>query len=718
MAGKKITNEKKGKTKNSVFPFSAIVGQGDMKLALLLNVIDPTVGGVVIMGHRGTGKSTAVRALADLLPQISRVKGCAFGCDPEDAEAHCDECRDRDLDGQRLPTEKSSVPVVNLPLGATEDRVCGSLNVEKALSEGIRAFEPGLLARANRGFLYIDEVNLLEDHLIDVLLDVAVTGRNTVEREGMSLEHPARFVLVGSGNPEEGELRPQLLDRFGLHVMITTEEDLDSRVAIVEARDGFTSDPTAFLMKFKSAQEQLRRRLRRASTLLPEVSVSRDILRNIAGLCARLRIDGHRGEITITRAARALAAFEGRRVVTEDDVRRVATMSLRHRLRRDPLDPTDGGERVEQALDTVFETPGIDDGNALTMKEGDEPGANGGRAPMRSRAKSHAAPRASPGVAPNSNGGPNGQSELDDRTRISAPPRLGYRISDGLGDAFSSQMERRSSRDLNISRASRRKSSGSSSSSDTHGRYVRAVTHRTVSRRLAIDATLRAAALEQATLQSSLGTGHGGRRFVAKSALRYKRFSRRRGKLYIIAVDTSGSMAIDRLSHAKGALQDLLRKSYVNRDRVALISFGGDGASVIMPPGGSVTRAGRLLDSLAVGGSTPLPAALQRAAAVASRASQGGVENIELLLFTDGRANVPLTSCDDGDIVSRRRLIETEIESAGESLRRLGVSIAVVDTQNRFTSPGEGTALATRLGAQYLYLSPLSSLSSLSWRDS
>lgn len=342
-----------------VYPFAAIVGQEEMKLGLILNVIDPHIGGILIMGHRGTGKSTAVRALADLLPPLTRVKGCIYGCDPTNDATLCADCVSRRNGRRRLPSEKAPVPVVELPLGATEDRVCGTLDIERALNEGIKAFEPGLLSRANRGFLYIDEVNLLEDYLVDLLLDVAVSGRNIVEREGISLSHPARFVLIGSGNPEEGELRPQLLDRFGLHARIVTIPDVEARIEIVRRRDRFERDPRAFCNELELEQERLRGRIVRAKALIDEVNTGREVMTRIAELCQRLNVDGHRGELTIMRAARALAAFEGRSQVTADDARRVAGMSLRHRLRRDPLAETDAGVRIEQVLDKVF--PRVDD---------------------------------------------------------------------------------------------------------------------------------------------------------------------------------------------------------------------------------------------------------------------------------------------------------------------------------------------------------------------
>ncbi|HSB08125.1 MAG TPA: magnesium chelatase ATPase subunit I [Blastocatellia bacterium] len=335
----------------SSYPFTAIVGQQEMKLALLLSVIDPNIGGVIIMGHRGTGKSTAVRALADLLPGIRKVRGCIYGCDPDKPEDFCEDCSRHIAD---LPTDRGTVPVVDLPLGATEDRICGTLDIERALVDGVKAFEPGLLARANRGFLYIDEVNLLEDHLVDVLLDAAASGRNVVEREGISVSHPARFVLVGSGNPEEGELRPQLLDRFGIYAQVETIVDLDQRVEIVERCECFDDDPDGFRARWEGEQTQLRRRVSRARKLLARGSIDRGLLVAIAELCVSLKVDGHRGELTIARAARALAAFEGRTKTNFDDAARVAVMSLRHRLRRDPFEAVDCGERIELALAEVI----------------------------------------------------------------------------------------------------------------------------------------------------------------------------------------------------------------------------------------------------------------------------------------------------------------------------------------------------------------------------
>jgi magnesium chelatase subunit I len=344
---KAAANSKSATAGRATFPFTAIVGQEELKLGILLAVIDPAIGGVLITGHRGTAKSTAVRALAELLPTIRVTRDCPYHCDPASDRATCPACSAHDR--ERLPLD-AAVPVVDLPLGATEDRVVGSVDIERALVEGVQAFSPGLLAAAHRGFLYIDEVNLLEDHLVDLLLDVAVSGVNVVEREGLSLRHPARFVLVGSGNPEEGDLRPQLLDRFGLHAKITTLHDIDQRIEIVRRRLAFETDPRAFLRRFARAQARLREQLHTAIERRGHVQLSDGALELAARLCDRLAIDGHRGELALSRAAVALAAFEGRDTAVAADVSRVAALALAHRLRKDPLEPAADEERVRRVL--------------------------------------------------------------------------------------------------------------------------------------------------------------------------------------------------------------------------------------------------------------------------------------------------------------------------------------------------------------------------------
>jgi magnesium chelatase subunit I len=333
-----------------VYPFSAIVGQDEMKLALLLVAIDPSIGGVMVFGDRGTGKSTAVRALAGLLPQMKVVSGCRYGCDPQGNGSRCDECQRRALSGPTIKSILAPVPVVDLPLGATEDRVVGALDLERALTTGEKAFEPGLLARAHRGFLYVDEVNLLEDHLVDLLLDAAATGENVVEREGVSVRHPSRFVLVGSGNPEEGELRPQLLDRFGLAVDVKTPDRISQRIEVIKRRDAFDRDPTAFMTHWSKADGKVRRSIEKARGRLEAMVVPDDVLERAAALCATLGTDGLRGELTLLRSSRALSAYEGDDVVTDEHLRRVAALALRHRLRRNVLDDAGSTTRVERAI--------------------------------------------------------------------------------------------------------------------------------------------------------------------------------------------------------------------------------------------------------------------------------------------------------------------------------------------------------------------------------
>jgi magnesium chelatase subunit I len=336
---------------SQAFPFSAIVGQDDMKLALLVSAVDPSVGGVLVFGDRGTGKSTAVRALAALLPPMRVVADCRYHCDPDHARG-CDTCGLLAAGTRRALTVP--VPVVDLPLGATEDRVVGALDIERAMSDGVKAFEPGLLARANRGYLYIDEVNLLEDHLVDLLIDVAASGENVVEREGLSIRHPARFVLVGSGNPEEGELRPQLLDRFGLSVEVRTPQDLPSRIEVVKRRDAYERDPEAFCVDWSRQEAKVRRQIVAARKRIAGVTVPDAALERAATLCMNLGTDGLRGELTLMRAARAYAALQGDDEVGDAHLRRVAPSALRHRLRRDPLDDAGSGVRVERAVAELF----------------------------------------------------------------------------------------------------------------------------------------------------------------------------------------------------------------------------------------------------------------------------------------------------------------------------------------------------------------------------
>lgn len=339
---------------SKAFPFAAIVGQDDMKTALLIAATDPSVGGVMAFGDRGTGKSTAVRALAALLPPMRVVKGCRFNCDPAAPAANCLDGCGATKSRKKLVSVEVSVPVVDLPLGATEDRVVGALDLERALTRGEKAFEPGLLARAHRGFLYVDEVNLLEDHLVDLLLDVAVSRENIVEREGLSIRHPAKFVLVGSGNPEEGELRPQLLDRFGLSVEVRTPKNLADRVEVLRRCDAFERDAAKFMKAWEPKAAETRTLISSARARLDSVTVPDAALELMSNLCMAVGADGLRGELTVMRAARAASALSSDKTVLPKHIRAVAPLALRHRLRRNPLDQTDSGARIERAMNEVL----------------------------------------------------------------------------------------------------------------------------------------------------------------------------------------------------------------------------------------------------------------------------------------------------------------------------------------------------------------------------
>lgn len=677
-----------------VYPFTRIVGQEEMKLALILNVIDPLIGGVLIMGHRGTGKSTAVRALANLLPGIWTVSGCLYSCDPADDANLCEDCVRKRRSGEKLQRVRSAVRIVDLPLGATEDRICGTIDIESALKKGFKSFEPGLLARANRGFLYIDEVNLLEDHLVDVLLDVAATGRNKVERESISVEHPARFVLVGSGNPEEGELRPQLVDRFGLHVEVKTEDDPDRRMEIVELRHAFEKDPASFCETATEDQAKLRKKIVSAQRRASDVKIDRTLLRQIAQLCSELRVDGHRGELTIARAACALAAFEGRRrKVTAEDVRRVAVMSLRHRLRHDPLDEISGGEKIEKALDQVFSESRLSGASGGSGDRGGMSGSTGNRGGDSTQEISVPTDETNPFVF-------EPRRMPDTRNRSSNVTRSGRR------DGFNA---RRTS--LNYER----------------GRYTAAVNVKTSGARVAIDATLRALAVASAgagyqvpgvgrTSLPAPDTRHLTPASHLTPSLRYKQLARKTGRLFILAIDASGSMARNRIAQAKGAAVHLLRQSYAKRDRVAIVGFRGTNAEILLPPSKSMLRACRALDSLPVGGGTPLSAALSISLDLAKRAKSSipgatgfkadGAE-VFLLVFTDGQANVPTRFNGNGSRAQRQEMIEKEVANLGGELKWLGVRTVVIDTQPGFLVNTSARVLADKLDAMYQCLGPI-----------
>lgn len=666
------------------YPFSAIVGQEEMKLALILNVIDPLIGGVLIMGHRGTGKSTAVRALADLLPQMSVVEGCIYRCDPKDEPSFCEDCKQKASSGSRLIAQRTPVSVVELPLGATEDRVCGTIAVERALKEGVKTFEPGLLARANRGFLYIDEVNLLEDHLVDLLLDVAVTGWNRVEREGVSIEHPARFVLIGSGNPEEGELRPQLLDRFGLHAEITTEDNLRSRVTVMERREAYDRDAEGFRRDFADRQEDLRRRITYARRNFVKVRVERAILNRIAQLCIDLKIDGHRGELTIMRSARALAAFEGRRRALETDVKRVAIMALRHRMRRNALEETGSTERIEQAVEQVFEDKRPSEGDSL--EPGSTPGKSVGKQQSHNRVPNDPAH-----LSRHLDEDDHGTQEL----RTPPPP---------MSKPVKFRMQHESSKARFVAKpqtGTRPRGAKCKVTSNHRGRYARSVAFKRDRSKIAVAATLQALLVHRCRVVESPIENNSGSA-IPGAVLRYKLFSRKQSTLFVLAIDASGSMAQRRITLAKRVMLDRLQQSYMNRDKIAIVSFRGEGAILALPPSRSIAGARRILDSLRVGGGTPLSAGLTCTLDLIKAAGEKHGE-VVVLFFTDGQGNVPLHS---NRKLSPRSVIESEVKLLASAINQTRARVVVIDTKHEFESSRETKQLADLLNGEFIKILP------------
>ncbi len=624
---------------NRSFPFSAIVGQETLKLALLLVAVDPGIGGVLVSGHKGTAKSTAVRALPGLLPAMGVVDGCRFGCDPDDDGSWCAECRERSASGSLAAVERPPA-LVELPVSATEDRLLGTFDLEHALRAGEKRFEPGLLARANRGILYVDEVNLLDDHLVDALLDVAASGVNTVEREGVAMSHPARFVLVGTMNPEEGEIRPQLLDRFGLSVAIEGIADPESRVEIVRRRGEYEADAAAFAGRWADAEARLAKAVGEARDSVGAVTVSDDLLYLVASICAELAVEGHRADITIARAAAARAALEGRDAVTEDDIRTVAPLVLGHRTRRAPAIAADAAALAR----------------AVTSAAGSH-AERAGREAM-------AAPIG------------------DARQAYPAEPSETAPVGEELGlDLPRSTGETRPE----PGRAGRR---DASRAADTRGRYVTSSGARPASSSdVALDATLRAAA---ANGPAPAGTAGPAIR-VEASDLRSKVRSRRNPACILFCVDASGSMGVStRMEAAKAAVLDLLVDAYQHRDRVGLVSFRGDRAELVLSPTASVELARMRLAELRTGGPTPLAHGIATAIDTLERERRRDPEIVPwLVLLTDGRANVGLGGSPDDDA-----------RAMAGRLREQNVRSLVVDTG----SGGVARDVADLAGGSYVRL--------------
>ncbi|MDA2810545.1 putative cobaltochelatase [Nocardiopsis sp. RSe5-2] len=631
------------------YPFSAVVGMDDLKLALLVNAVSPAVGGVLVRGEKGTAKSTAVRALAALLPGQQAVAGCRFGCDPDAPDP---ECPDGPHPSGAVPEDRPA-RLVELPVGASEDRLVGSLDIERALTEGVTAFEPGLLAAAHRGVLYVDEVNLLHDHLVDLMLDAAAMGTCHVEREGVSVRHAARFLLVGTMNPEEGELRPQLLDRFGLTVEVAATRDPAERAEVVRRRLAFETDPDGFAAGFQHEEEELAERIRAARKRLPGVVLTDAALRQVTAVCAAFEVDGLRADIVTARAAMALAAWRDRTEVTADDVRDAARLSLPHRRRRDPFDaPGLDDDKLSEALQEAGEQdpkgpeddpdgPGSPDGDGGSDADGggDADGGDGGSdadgggdagqgpAPDADSGGPAQEGDAPPGPSP---GRPDDRSSEEGESERKASGAGGEQASEA-GETFRPRLfsvkgigagapGRRSRAETPFGRAS-----GSRTPGDGHKGMGP----------LHLTATLRAAAPHQ-RVRGRMGPGLVLHRGDLREAVR----EGREGNLVLFCVDASGSMAArQRMRAVKGAVLSLLLDAYQRRDKVGLVTFRGREGRVELPPTSSVEAGARRLRELRTGGRTPLAAGLLRAADVLRVERLRDARRRPLLvLVTDGRA--------------------------------------------------------------------------------
>ena len=635
--------------KRRTLPFTSIVGQEDMKEALILNAINPRIGGVLIRGDKGTAKSTAVRALADLLEEITVVEGCPFNCNPYNGEEMCDICYQNKDD---LKISMHHTPVVDLPLGATEDRVVGSLDVERAIKEGIKALEPGILAAANRGILYIDEVNLLDDHVADVLLDSAAMGVNIVEREGVSVAHPSKFILVGTMNPEEGELRPQLLDRFGLQVNVESIDDVDLRVEIVKAAEGLEKDPEEFAGRAEPDLRALRQQIKNAKQLLGEVSMDDELLRSVASICVEMGVRTHRAEIVITRTAKTIASFEGRTEVTYEDIKRAMKLALPHRMRTRPFEPPSlNEEQLDQKLEEHQKEKNKDG-----EEEKEEQEEQHKQEEQKQQQEDQDDETAQQDQTP-----PHEDGDEGDHTEERPEKEKVFEIGDPI-DAGRVEMPRR--RDKKV----RRKMSGRRMSSLSHrnsGRYIR---HRLPQgwRDIAVDATIRAAAPYQKTRTGSNVVN------VEGQDIREKERVQKVSAVVLFVVDASGSMgSTRRMESAKGAILSMLMDSYQKRDKIGMVAFKGDDAELIFPPSSSVDLAMRCLSDLPTGGRTPLSAGLSKGL----RTLQGEIKKDDetkpiLVLISDGRANVSLGG-----------KIKDELMNIAEETRISGVHTVVIDTE-------------------------------------
>jgi magnesium chelatase subunit D len=662
-----------------VFPFTAIVGQEKMKRALILNAISPQIGGVLIRGERGTAKSTAARALAALLPEIEVVESCPFNCDPDSPDTLCDDCRTRLASERTLPRMKRRTQFVDLPVSATEDRVVGTLDIEQAIKKGERHFEPGVLASANRSLLYVDEVNLLDDHVVDLLLDSAAMGVNVVEREGISFTHPARFILVGTMNPEEGELRPQLLDRFALCVEIRGILDSVQRVEILRRWTDYEQNPASFYEQWQPQEKALSRRIQQARRLLPRVTYTEDDLFTIAELTAEFEVDGHRADIVILKTALAHAAFEGRQAITEVDILLAAELALPHRLKKRPFQETElQFERLEQRLEMAHADVSID---TEVQAAPDMVKKNG---PADESAEVATSGAGVPLMGHHADKTPLSYIQRADMPVDIGPSFRPRRLETPLDRMVRTGHGKRSFTKTN------RKRGRYVSSRDGEGQFVD----------IAFDATVRQAAPHQIHRPRE-GTALA----VAASDLQRKVRVRRAANLILFVVDASWSMAAaERMKATKGAIVSLLLDAYQKRDQVGLITFQKESANLLLPPTASIELARKALHDIPVGGKTPLSAALLLAYQVLERERRKNAEVMPLLiLLTDGAGNVSMTGLPPH---------EEALRVAG-LIKLSGIRAVVINTEHESLDRGLAQQLADKmsapsytlkeLGAQELY---------------
>ena len=666
-----------------VYPFSAIVGQEKMKKALLLNAINPKIGGVLLRGEKGTAKSIAVRALTHLLPQIKVVADCPFHCNPHSENNLCDTCRDRIAKGEKLEISIRQIPLVELPIGATEDRVVGTIDIERAIKTGERHFEPGLLAAANRGILYIDEVNLLDDHLVDILLDAAAMGVNYVEREGISFSHPAQFILVGTMNPEEGELRPQLLDRFGLAVDIKGIPEQEARKEVVKRRIAFEKDPLSFITAWEGEQKRVRKQIEEAKKLLPKVHLGEEMLKLITQICIDFAVDGHRADIVMHKTAATLAAYDGRIEVNKIDVKEAAELALLHRRRRQPFEkPQLNQDQLEKSIQKWQR-------NKSSQEQNQEKAQDKENQPQEKQ-------KEKPDTSPNnfsgdSSPGKNSDDSPDEEEKSGKeqvfPAELPYqvkRIAAPVSDqVFRSQTGRRSK----------------SKTNSKTGRYVGSLIPKKKITDLAFDATLRAAAPFQVRRKKESSNQNALK--IKKYDLREKVREKKIGNLIMFILDASGSMAAEeRMVATKQAILSLLLDAYQRRDQVGMVVFRGEKAELVLPPTNSVELAQRQLSKLPTGGRTPLAHGLKLGLDTIKKHLRKEKYAVPLLvLVSDGRANV---SPDGNDPVEEAKKIAREIKAAN-------IKSLAIDTEQGFVTFGLVREICSELGGIYLRLEELKS---------